>query len=64
QVASRTDDLFAPGTDLSLTSFTLRDRYTDLMWLGGTKALWELSDGAAAARGAARGRWPCGARRG
>ncbi|MET4132184.1 soluble lytic murein transglycosylase [Porphyrobacter sp. MBR-155] len=49
QVASRTDDLFAPGTDLSLTSFTLRDRYTDLMWLGGTKALWDLGDGAAAA---------------
>ena len=49
RVASRTDDLFAPGTDVSLTSFTLRDRYTDLMWLGGTKALWELGDGNAAA---------------
>ncbi len=49
QVASRTDDLFAPGTDLSSLSFTLRDRYTDLMWLGGTKALWDLGDGAAAA---------------
>ena len=49
RVASRTDDLFAPGTDVSLTSFTLRDRYTDLMWLGGTKALWELDDGMAAA---------------
>jgi len=49
QIASRTDDLFAPGTDLSLTSFALRDRYTDLMWLGGTKALWDLNDGAAAA---------------
>jgi len=49
RIASRTDDLFAPGTDLSALSFTLRDRYTDLMWLGGTKALWELGDGAAAA---------------
>lgn len=49
RVASRTDDLFAPGTDVSLTSFALRDRYTDLMWLGGTKALWELGDGNAAA---------------
>lgn len=49
RIASRTDDLFAPGTDVSLTSFTLRDRYTDLMWLGGTKALWEIGDGMAAA---------------
>lgn len=49
RIASRTDDLFAPGTDVSLTSFTLRDRYTDLMWLGGTKALWEIGDGMTAA---------------
>lgn len=48
-IASRTADLFAPGTDLSATSFTLRDRLTDLMWLGGTKALWDLGDGATAA---------------
>lgn len=49
RVAARTDDLFAPGTDVSQTSFILRDRYTDLMWLGGTKALWDLGDGNAAA---------------
>jgi len=49
QIAARADDLFAPGTDVSLTSFTLRDRYTDLVWLGGTRALWNLGDGAAAA---------------
>jgi soluble lytic murein transglycosylase len=48
-IASRTGDLFAPGTDLSATSFTLRDRLTDLMWLGGTRALWDLGDGATAA---------------
>ncbi|TAD78038.1 MAG: lytic transglycosylase domain-containing protein [Sphingomonadales bacterium] len=48
-IASRTGDLFAPGTDLSLTSFTLRDRLTDLMWLGGTKSLWDLGDGMTAA---------------
>jgi soluble lytic murein transglycosylase len=48
-IASRTGDLFAPDTDLSATSFTLRDRLTDLMWLGGTKALWELGDGTTAA---------------
>ena len=49
RIASRTDDLFAPGTDVSLTSFALRDRYTDLMWLAGTKAMWEIGDGMAAA---------------
>lgn len=49
QIASKVDDLFAPGTDISQGSFTLRDRYTDLMWLGGTNALWEMGDGAAAA---------------
>jgi soluble lytic murein transglycosylase len=49
QIAARVDDLFAPGTDVSQTSFTLRDRYTDLVWLGGTKALWNLGDGNAAA---------------
>ncbi|WP_349511815.1 lytic transglycosylase domain-containing protein [Erythrobacter sp. NFXS35] len=49
QIAARGDDLFAPGTDISQMSFVLRDRYTDLMWLGGTNALWNLGDGAAAA---------------
>ncbi|WP_337660965.1 lytic transglycosylase domain-containing protein [Erythrobacter sp. Alg231-14] len=49
QIASRIDDLFAPGTDISKGSFALRDRYTDLMWKGGTNALWRLGDGAAAA---------------
>lgn len=48
-IASKVDDLFAPGTDISDGSFTLRDKYTDLMWLGGTKALWSLGDGAQAA---------------
>ena len=48
-IASKVDDVFAPGTDLSDGSFTLRDKYTDLMWLGGTKALWSLGDGAQAA---------------
>ena len=43
RIASRVDDVFAQGTDISQGSYTLRDRYTDLMWLGGTKALWELN---------------------
>ena len=48
-IASKVDDLFAPGFDVSEGSFALRDKYTDLMWLGGTKALWSLGDGARAA---------------
>ncbi len=49
QIASKIDDLFAPDADISKGSFRLRDRYTDLMWLGGTKAFWELRNGNAAA---------------
>ncbi len=49
QIAASADDLFEPGFDVSEGSFALRDRYTDLMWLGGTKALWSLGDGATAA---------------
>jgi soluble lytic murein transglycosylase len=48
-IASKVDDFFAPGTDISEGSFTLRDKYTDLMWLGGTKALWSMGDGNRAA---------------
>ncbi len=49
QIAASADDLFPQGYDVSKGSFALRDRYTDLMWLGGTKALWSLGDGASAA---------------
>jgi soluble lytic murein transglycosylase len=49
QIASKIDDLFEPGTDISKGSFRLRDRYTDLMWKGGTNALWRLRNGATAA---------------
>ena len=48
-IASKIDDLFPQGTDVSDGSYTLRDKYTDLMWLGGTKALWSLGDGKQAA---------------
>lgn len=44
RIASSIDDAFAPGTDISKLSFRLRDDYTTLVWLGGTKALWELRD--------------------
>lgn len=49
RIAASVDDLFAPGADISSMSFRLRDDYTSLMWLGGTKALWNLGDGNAAA---------------
>ena len=49
RIAASVDDLFAPGTDVSKGSFRLRDDYTSLMWLGGTKAMWDLRDGNAAA---------------
>ena len=49
RIASKIDDAFAPGTDISQGSYRLRDDYTSLMWLGGTNALWQLNDGAAAA---------------
>ena len=48
-IASKVDDLFEPNADISKGSFRLRDRYTDLMWMGGTNALWRLGDGARAA---------------
>ncbi|MGN3973987.1 lytic transglycosylase domain-containing protein [Tsuneonella sp. SYSU-LHT278] len=48
-IASKVDDLFAPGTDISQLSYKLRDDYTSLMWLGGTKALWTMGDGNLAA---------------
>ncbi|MBW8752550.1 MAG: lytic transglycosylase domain-containing protein [Sphingomonadales bacterium] len=43
------DDAFAPGTDVSRMKYKLRDDYTSLMWLGGTKALWQLGDAPRAA---------------
>lgn len=49
KIAASVDDLFAPGTDISQLSYRLRDDYTSLMWLGGTKALWNLKDGKSAA---------------
>ncbi len=48
-IASKVDDLFEPGTDISRLSYKLRDDYTSLMWLGATKALWSMGDGNLAA---------------
>lgn len=44
RIASGIDDAFAPGTDISRLSYRLRDDYTSLVWLGGTKAMWSLKD--------------------
>jgi soluble lytic murein transglycosylase len=49
RIASSVDDSFAPGTDVSKQGFKLRDDYTSLMWLGGTRALNALGDGPKAA---------------
>ncbi len=49
RIAGRVDDLFEPGADISRMSFRLRDDYTSLMWLGGTQALWNNGNAAAAA---------------
>ncbi|MFC3097529.1 lytic transglycosylase domain-containing protein [Alteraurantiacibacter palmitatis] len=49
RIAASVDDAFAPDEDISQGSFRLRDDYTSLMWLGGTKALWEQGDAARAA---------------
>jgi len=49
RIASSIDDAFAPGTDVSRLSYRVRDDYTSLVWLGGTKALWSLRDSRRAA---------------
>ena len=49
RIAASADDSFAPGTDVSRLGYKLRDDYTSLMWLGGTKALWSLGDATRAA---------------
>lgn len=49
RIAAGIDDAFAPGADVSQQSYAIRDDYTSLMWLGGTKALRALGDGNRAA---------------
>lgn len=49
RIAASVDDAFEPGEDVSAGEFRLRDDYTSLMWLGGTRALWELNEPASAA---------------
>ena len=49
RIASKVDDVFAAGTDISKESYRTRDDYTSLMWAGGTNALWQMGDGRTAA---------------
>lgn len=42
-IASKLDDAFAPGTDVSAQSLGVRDDYTSLAWLAGTTALNRLA---------------------
>jgi soluble lytic murein transglycosylase len=49
-IAASIDDAFEPGADISRAGFKLRDDYTSLMWLGGTRALEQLRNGPQAAQ--------------
>ncbi len=49
QIAAKVDDMFEPNADIRTKSYRIRDDYTSLMWLGGTKALWTLGDADSAA---------------
>jgi soluble lytic murein transglycosylase len=42
-IASKVDDAFAPGTDVSAQPLGVRDDYTSLAWLAGTAALNKLN---------------------
>jgi soluble lytic murein transglycosylase len=49
-IASKVDDLYPAGTDISVRPYDERDDYTSLVWLGGTVALQHLGRPADAAR--------------
>jgi len=49
KIAATIDEMFPPGTQVSNQPYPIRDDYTSLMWLGGTRALWSLGDGLRAA---------------
>ena len=49
-IASKVDDLYPAGTDVSGRPYDERDHYTSLVWLGGTTALYRLNQPADAAR--------------
>ena len=49
-IASKLDDLYAPGTDVSARPYDERDDYTSLAWLAGSTALFHLNRPTDAAR--------------
>ncbi len=49
QIALRASEAFSSEEEVANGSYALRDDYTSLMWLGGTRALWDLGDGNGAA---------------
>jgi soluble lytic murein transglycosylase len=42
-IASQVDDVFAPGVDISLKSYDIRDIYTTLTWTAGSVALERMN---------------------
>ncbi|MGF1550578.1 MAG: lytic transglycosylase domain-containing protein, partial [Sphingomonadaceae bacterium] len=50
EIASKLDDAYPPGTDISEQSYGERDDFTSLAWLAGTTALHKLGRPAEAAR--------------
>jgi len=42
-IARQVDDSFAPGADISLKSYAIRDSYTTLTWIAGTVALERMN---------------------
>jgi len=49
QIALRASEAFTSEDEIANGPYKLRDDYTSLMWLGGTRSLWDLGDGNAAA---------------
>lgn len=49
-IASSVEDLYAPGTDVSVRPYGERDDYTSLVWLGGQTAFYRLNRPREAAR--------------
>jgi soluble lytic murein transglycosylase len=49
QIAMRAGEAFPNADAVADGAYKLRDDYTSLMWLGGTRALWDLGEGNAAA---------------
>jgi len=49
RIAEKASEAFTRDADIVDGPYKLRDDYTSLMWLGGTRALWGLGDGNAAA---------------